>query len=59
MLPVSDVGRALRFYVDRVGLTLDVDYVPNEAFRVVQLTEAERNILLQRGIKVSAIRRKA
>ena len=37
-LPVSDVDRALRFYVDRVGFTLDVDYSPNEAFRVVQLT---------------------
>src|SRR5215813_13305121 len=37
-LPVSDVDRALRFYVDRVGFTLDVDYAPNDAFRVVQLT---------------------
>ena len=37
-LPVSDVDRALRFYVDQVGFTLDVDYAPNEAFRIVQLT---------------------
>jgi catechol 2,3-dioxygenase-like lactoylglutathione lyase family enzyme len=37
-LPVGDVERALRFYVDRVGFTLDVDYSPNDAFRVVQLT---------------------
>src|SRR5262249_16776125 len=37
-LPVSDVDRALRFYVDRVGFELDVDYAPNDAFRVVQLT---------------------
>jgi len=37
-LPVSDVERALRFYVDQVGFTLDVDYAPNDAFRVVQLT---------------------
>jgi catechol 2,3-dioxygenase-like lactoylglutathione lyase family enzyme len=37
-MPVSDVDRALRFYVDQVGFTLDVDYAPNEAFRVVQLT---------------------
>jgi len=37
-LPVSDVDRALRFYVDQVGFTLDVDYAPNGAFRVVQLT---------------------
>ena len=89
-LPVSDVDRALRFYVDRVGFTLDVDYVPNNAFRVVQLTppgsscsiqigkgstdaaagsvrniylvvtdiEAVRTSLLERGVKVSAIRHK-
>jgi predicted enzyme related to lactoylglutathione lyase len=25
-LPVSDVERALRFYLDQVGFTLDVDY---------------------------------
>jgi catechol 2,3-dioxygenase-like lactoylglutathione lyase family enzyme len=37
-LPVNDVDRALRFYVDRVGFTLDVDYAPNDEFRVVQLT---------------------
>ena len=37
-LPVSDIERALRFYVDQVGFTLDVDYSPNETFRVVQLT---------------------
>ena len=37
-LPVGDVERALRFYVDQVGFTLDVDYSPNDAFRVVQLT---------------------
>ena len=37
-LPVSDVDRALRFYADRAGFTLDIDYAPNDAFRVVQLT---------------------
>lgn len=37
-LPVSDVERALRFYADRVGFTFDVDYAPNDAFRVVQIT---------------------
>ena len=89
-LPVSDVDRALRFYIDRVGFTLDVDYAPNDAFRVVQLTppgsscsiqigkrltdaaagsvrniylvvtdlEAVRSRLLERGVKVSAIRHK-
>ena len=37
-LSVSDVERALRFYADQVGFKLDVDYAPNESFRVVQLT---------------------
>ena len=37
-LPVSNVDRALRFYVDQVGFALDVDYSPNNTFRVVQLT---------------------
>lgn len=37
-LPVSDIERALRFYVDQVGFALDVDYSPNDNFRVVQLT---------------------
>ena len=34
---MSDVDRALQFYVDQVGFTLDVDYAPNDAFCVVQL----------------------
>jgi hypothetical protein len=34
-LSVSDVERALRFYVDQVGFMLDVDYAPSESFRVV------------------------
>lgn len=90
VLPVSDVDRALRFYVDRVGFTLDVDYAPNDAFRVVQLTppgsgcsiqigkgltdalagslrniylvvydlKAARSGLLERGVKITAIRHK-
>jgi catechol 2,3-dioxygenase-like lactoylglutathione lyase family enzyme len=37
-LPVRDVDQALRFYVERVGFALDVDYAPTDAFRVVQLT---------------------
>ena len=89
-LPVSDVERALRFYVEQVGFALDVDYSPNDTFRVVQLTppgsncsiqigrgltdlpagslrniylvvtdlEVARSRLLERGIKVSAIRHK-
>jgi catechol 2,3-dioxygenase-like lactoylglutathione lyase family enzyme len=48
-LPVSDVERALRFYVDQVGFTLDVDYSPNDAFRVVQLTPPGSSCSIQIG----------
>lgn len=48
-MPVSDVERALRFYVDQVGFTLDVDYAPNEAFRVVQLTPPGSSCSIQIG----------
>jgi len=48
-LPVSDVARALRFYVDQVGFTLDVDYAPNDGFRVVQLTPPGSSCSIQLG----------
>jgi predicted enzyme related to lactoylglutathione lyase len=48
-LPVSYVDRALRFYADQVGFTLDVDYRPNHAFRVVQLTPPGSNCSIQIG----------
>lgn len=38
VVPVSDVDRAKRFYSEQVGFVVDVDYRPNEAFRVVQMT---------------------
>ena len=47
--PVSDVERALRFYVDQVGFRLDVDYSPNDAFRVVQLTPPGSSCSIQIG----------
>ena len=55
-LPVSDVDRALRFYVDRVGFTLDVDYAPNDAFRVVQLTPpgSACSIQIGKGLPIAA-----
>jgi len=37
-LPVTDIDRALAFYAERAGFTLDVDYRPTAEFRVVQLT---------------------
>ena len=48
-LPVSDVERALRFYVDQAGFTLDVDYSPNDTFRVVQLTPPGSSCSIQIG----------
>jgi catechol 2,3-dioxygenase-like lactoylglutathione lyase family enzyme len=34
-LPVADVDRALAFYTEKAGFTLDVDYAPTDEFRVV------------------------
>jgi catechol 2,3-dioxygenase-like lactoylglutathione lyase family enzyme len=48
-LPVSDIERAIRFYVDQVGFTLDVDYAPNDAFRIVQLTPPGSSCSIQIG----------
>ena len=48
-LPVSDVERARRFYVDQAGFTLDIDYAPNGAFRVVQLTPPGSSCSIQIG----------
>ena len=48
-LPVSDVDRALRFYVDQAGFTLDIDYSPNGTFRVVQITPPGSGCSIQIG----------
>ena len=48
-LPVVDIERALRFYVDQVGFTLNVDCSPNDAFRVVQLTPPGSSCSIQIG----------
>ena len=37
-VPVSDVGRAKAFYVDRVGFVAEHDHQVNEELRFVQLT---------------------
>ncbi len=37
-LPVSDVDRAIAFYVDQLGFTKDHDVQPADGVRVVQLT---------------------
>jgi catechol 2,3-dioxygenase-like lactoylglutathione lyase family enzyme len=48
-LPVRDVDRAVRFYVDQVGFALDVDYAPTDAFRVAQLTPPGSDCSIQLG----------
>jgi catechol 2,3-dioxygenase-like lactoylglutathione lyase family enzyme len=37
-LPVSDVDRAKKFYGETLGFPVDVDFSPNDDFRVVQVT---------------------
>ncbi len=38
LIPVSDVDRAKEFYVEKAGITLDVDHVISDEFRVIQMT---------------------
>ena len=38
VVPVADVDRAKAFYSEQLGFNVDVDYRPNDDFRVVQLT---------------------
>jgi len=37
-VPVSDIDRAIDFYVNKVGFKLDHDSYPSDGVRVVQLT---------------------
>ncbi len=37
-VPVTDVDRAIAFYVEKVGFNLDHDVQPSDTMRVVQLT---------------------
>jgi len=49
-VPVRDVDRALAFYTEQVGFTLDVDYHPVDNFRVVQLTPPGSACSVQFGV---------
>src|SRR5215468_10812564 len=49
-IPVSDVDAAVRFYTERAGFTLDVDYRPSGRFRVVQLTPPGSSCSVQLGV---------
>jgi catechol 2,3-dioxygenase-like lactoylglutathione lyase family enzyme len=48
--PVADVDRALAFYTEKAGFTLDVDYAPSDEFRVVQLTPPSSSCSIQIGV---------
>ncbi|MEV4347203.1 VOC family protein [Actinoplanes sp. NPDC049596] len=50
VVPVSDVDRSLAFYRDGLGFHLDVDYRPNDRFRVVQLTPPGSSCSIQIGV---------
>ena len=55
VVPVSDVDRAKSFY-ETLGFRLDADFVPDDDFRVVQLTPpgSECSIILGTGITSAA-----
>ena len=51
VIPVSDVDRAKAFY-EKLGFRLDIDYVANESFRVLQFTppNSEASIIFGKGV---------
>lgn len=51
-LPVVDVDRAKAFYADQLGFKVDLDFSPNEAFRVVQLTPPGSSCSVAIGVGV-------
>ncbi len=55
VVPVSDVDRAKHFY-EMLGFRMDIDYVGDDDFRVVQLTPpgSEASIIIGRGIPSAA-----
>lgn len=38
IIPVTDVDRAKKFYLENAGFTLDVDFAAGDDFRIVQFT---------------------
>ena len=53
-LPVSDVERALRFYVDQVGFMLDVDYSPGSSCSI-QIGNGLTDVLTGRPLPATSI----
>jgi len=53
MVPVRDVDRSRAFYTGQCGFSLDVDYQPNDSFRVVQLTPPGSGCSVQIGVGIT------
>ena len=55
-MPVTDIDRAKRFYVDEVGFNEDLDVQPTEGMRIVQLTPTGSacSIVLSTGLPALA-----
>ena len=51
-VPVSDVDRAIDFYVEKAGFSLDHDHAPTDEIRFVQLTPpgSAASISIGRGL---------
>src|SRR5205823_9990198 len=51
VVPVSDVDRAKRFY-ENLGFRLDIDYVANHDYRVIQFTPpgSDASIIFGKGV---------
>ena len=51
IIPISDVDRAKAFY-EKLGFRLDIDYAPDEKFRVLQFTPpgSEASIVFGKGV---------
>jgi catechol 2,3-dioxygenase-like lactoylglutathione lyase family enzyme len=54
-LSVTDVDKALAFYTEQAGFTLDVDYHPGAGFRVVQLTPSGSACSVQFGLGLTDV----
>lgn len=54
ILPVSDVDRALAFYIEKAGFELDVDYAPSAGFRVAQLTPPGSSCSIPIGVGLTS-----
>jgi catechol 2,3-dioxygenase-like lactoylglutathione lyase family enzyme len=55
-VPVSDVERAKQFYGETLGFPVDVDFAPNDDFRVVQVTPpgSACSIVFGKGLRTGA-----